>query len=96
MALACPPWATLNTNVLWLFLIGLVITIVLLVLNVKGAILIGIVATAIIGIPMQVTSLGSSISFTEACQQLPTPSAPSSPPRACPLCLLTRRRSPWC
>ena len=64
--------ATLNTNVLWLFIIGLVITIVLLVLNVKGAILIGIVATAIIGIPMQVTSLGSSISFTEACQQLPT------------------------
>ncbi len=48
------------------------ITIVLLVCNVKGAILIGIVATAIIGIPMQVTSLGSSISFTEACQQLPT------------------------
>ena len=67
-----PAMATLNTNVLWLFLIGLVITIVLLVLNVKGAILIGIVATAIIGIPMQVTSLGSSISFTEACQQLPT------------------------
>ena len=67
-----PAMATLNTNVLWLFIIGLVITIVLLVLNVKGAILIGIVATAIIGIPMQVTSLGSSISFTEACQQLPT------------------------
>ena len=64
--------ATLNTNVLWLFVIGLVLTIVLLVCNVKGAILIGIVATAIIGIPMQVTSLGSSISFTEACQQLPT------------------------
>ena len=67
-----PAMATLNTNVLWLFIIGLVITIVLLVLNVKGAILIGIVATAIIGIPMQVTSLGSSISFTEACHQLPT------------------------
>ena len=67
-----PAMATLNTNVLWLFIIGLVLTIVLLVCNVKGAILIGIVATAIIGIPMQVTSLGSSISFTEACQQLPT------------------------
>ena len=67
-----PAMATLNTNVLWLFVIGLVLTIVLLVCNVKGAILIGIVATAIIGIPMQVTSLGSSISFTEACQQLPT------------------------
>ena len=67
-----PAMATLNTNVLWLFVIGLVLTIVLLVCNVKGAILIGIVATAIIGIPMQVTSLGSSISFTEACQQLHT------------------------
>ena len=67
-----PAMATLNTNVLWLFVIGLVLTIVLLVCNVKGAILIGIVATAIIGIPMQVTSLGSSISFSEACQQLPT------------------------
>ena len=67
-----PAMATLNTPVLWLFIIGLVITIVLLVLNVKGAILIGIVATAIIGIPMGVTSLGDSISFTEACQQLPT------------------------
>ena len=67
-----PAMATLNTNVLWLFVIGLVLTIVLLVCNVKGAILIGIVATAIIGIPMQVTSLGDSISFTEACQQLPT------------------------
>src|SRR5699024_4469702 len=67
-----PAIATLNQPVFWLFLIGLVLTIVLLVCNVKGAILIGIVATAIIGIPMQVTSLGSSISFTEACQQLPT------------------------
>ena len=67
-----PAMATLNTPVLWLFIIGLVLTVVLLVLNVKGAILIGIVATAIIGIPMGVTSVASSISFTEACQQLPT------------------------
>ena len=67
-----PAMATLNTNVLWLFLIGLVITIVLLVLNVKGAILIGIVASALLGIPMGVTALGDTISFTEACQQLPT------------------------
>ncbi len=66
-----PAMAILNNPTLWLFLIGLVLTIILLVCNVKGAILIGIVATAIIGIPMGVTSLGSSISFTEACQQLP-------------------------
>ena len=67
-----PAMATLNTNVLWLFLIGLVITIVLLVLNVKGAILIGIVASALLGIPMGVTALGDTISFTEACAALPT------------------------
>ena len=67
-----PAMATLNTNVLWLFIIGLVITIVLLVLNVNGAILIGIVASALLGIPMGVTALGDTISFTEACQQLPT------------------------
>lgn len=67
-----PAMATLNTNVLWLFIIGLVITIVLLVLNVKGAILIGIVASALLGIPMGVTALGDTISFTEACAALPT------------------------
>ena len=67
-----PAMATLNTNVLWLFLIGLAITIILLVLNVKGAILIGIVASALLGIPMGVTALGDTISFTEACAALPT------------------------
>ena len=67
-----PELAKLNTPVLWLFLIGLAITIILLVLNVKGAILIGIVASALLGIPMGVTALGDTISFTEACQQLPT------------------------
>lgn len=40
-----------------LALIGLVITALLMVLRVKGAILIGIVATTLIGIPMQVTML---------------------------------------
>ena len=34
--------------------------------------LIGIVASALLGIPMGVTALGDTISFTEACQQLPT------------------------
>ena len=67
-----PAIATLNQPVFWLFLIGLVLTIVLLVCNVKGAILIGIVVTAIIGIPMGVTATGDTISFTEACAALPT------------------------
>ena len=47
-----PAMATLNTNVLWLFVIGLVLTIVLLVCNVKGAILIGIVGSYIVALLM--------------------------------------------
>jgi len=43
-----------------LALIGLVIIVVLMVLKVKGAILLGIIATTLIGIPMGVTSLGSN------------------------------------
>ena len=67
-----PSMAILNNPTVWLFLIGLVLTIILLVCKVPGAILIGIVATAVVGIPMGVTTVSSSISFTEACQQLPT------------------------
>ena len=67
-----PAIATLNQPAFWLFLIGLVLTIVLLVCNVKGAILIGIVITALLGIPMGVTTTSDSVSFTEACAALPT------------------------
>ena len=67
-----PALATLNQPAFWLFLIGLVLTIVLLVLNVKGAILIGIVVTALLGIPMGVTTAADSVSFSEACAVLPT------------------------
>lgn len=42
-----------------LALIGLVLTIVLMLMRVKGAILIGIVVTTLIGIPMGVTDLSS-------------------------------------
>ncbi|NLM01729.1 MAG: NCS2 family permease, partial [Treponema sp.] len=41
-----------------LALIGLVITIILMLLKVKGAIIIGIIATTLIGIPMGITTLG--------------------------------------
>ena len=67
-----PALATLNQPTFWLFLIGLALTIVLLVCNVKGAILIGIVVTALLGIPMGVTVTSDTISFTEACAALPT------------------------
>ena len=69
-----PALATLNQPSFWLFLIGLALTIILLVCKVKGAILIGIVATALIGIPMGVTITDASetVSFVEACKQLPS------------------------
>ena len=67
-----PAIATLNQPVFWLFLIGLVLAIVLLVLNVKGAILISIIVTSLIGIPMGVTTMAESVSFSEACAALPT------------------------
>ena len=67
-----PALSTLNQPTFWLFLIGLALTIVLLVCNVKGAILIGIVVTALLGIPMGVTVTSDTVSFTEACAALPT------------------------
>lgn len=67
-----PAMATLNQPVFWVFLIGLALTIVLLLLNVKGAILIAIAVTTIIGIPFGVTTTQDTTSFTEACAALPT------------------------
>ncbi len=67
-----PALATINQPTLWLFLIGLVLTVVLSLLKVKGAILISIIVTALIGIPMGLTATGDTISFTEAVAALPT------------------------
>ncbi len=67
-----PELFALNQPTFWVFLIGLALIIVLLVLKVKGAILIAIAATTVIGIPFGVTTLGDTISFTDACAQLPT------------------------
>lgn len=67
-----PAISTLNTNTLWLFLIGLFLTIVLLVLKVKGAILLSIIVTALIGIPMGVTSTSDPISLADAFASLPS------------------------
>lgn len=66
-----PAIVNFNTPSTWLVLIGLVLTVILVVLNVRGAIFIGIVATTILGIPFGLTSVGDSISFTEALKQLP-------------------------
>ena len=67
-----PSIAKMNNPTIWLFLIGLVLTIILLILKVRGAILIGIVVTALIGIPMGLTATGDTISFTDAVKSLPT------------------------
>ncbi len=58
-AAAVPGIVTLNAPAVLLFLIGLTITIVLLVKNVKGAILIGILVTTLLGIPFGVVDLGA-------------------------------------
>ena len=63
-----PAMATLNQPSLWLFLIGLILTVVLLICKVKGAILIGIIVTTLLGIPMGVTVTTETVSFTEACR----------------------------
>ncbi|HCC34859.1 MAG TPA: guanine permease [Ruminococcaceae bacterium] len=52
-----PALADFNTTGIILALIGLVITVALITLKVKGAILIGIIATTIIGIPMGIVSV---------------------------------------
>jgi len=68
---AVPALATLNTPAVLLAIFGLILTVVLLILKVKGAIFIGIVATAVVGIPFGVTQLGETVSFAEAVSQLP-------------------------
>ncbi len=70
--IAPPAMAHLNTPVLWLFLIGLALTLVLLILKVKGAILISIIITTLIGIPMGVTTTANTVSFSDAWAALPT------------------------
>ena len=67
-----PALSTLNQPAFLVFIFGLVLTIILLVLNVKGAILISIIVTTLVGIPFGVTSPQDTVSFTEACQALPT------------------------
>ena len=67
-----PELAALNQPALWVFLIGLVITVVLTLLNVTGGMLIAIILTTLIGIPLGVTRMSGAISFQDACQALPS------------------------
>ncbi len=60
-----PSIATFNQASVLLALFGIILIVVLLMLNVKGAILIGIIATTLVGIPAGVTNFaGASISFS--------------------------------
>lgn len=70
---AVPALVNFNTPGVLLSVIGIAIMAVLLILNVKGAIIIGIVATTIIGIPMGVVDLsaiGTSTGLGESFGQL--------------------------
>ncbi|WP_180946718.1 NCS2 family permease [Gardnerella pickettii] len=69
---AIPGLAVMNNPILWLFLIGLVLAIVLTVLKVRASLLITIIVTSLIGIPLGLTSLNNAVSVTDAFAQLPT------------------------
>jgi len=56
-----PAIATFTDKNSFLALIGLVIIVVLMILKVKGAILIGIIATTLIGIPMGITQVPTKL-----------------------------------
>jgi AGZA family xanthine/uracil permease-like MFS transporter len=58
-----PAYVNFTSPVAQLALIGLVITAVLMILKVKGAILIGIISSTVIGIPMHVTDLSTSTPY---------------------------------
>lgn len=56
---------------LQVFLVGLVLAIALTLAKVKGAILITILATTLVGIPFGVTKTQGTFGFSEACKELP-------------------------
>lgn len=72
---AIPALVTFNDPGALLALIGLALTVILLVLNVKGAILLGIFGTTLIGIPMgvvDVSAIGVSTGIAESFSELGT------------------------
>nr|MBO2494235.1 guanine permease [Clostridia bacterium] len=70
-----PALVTFNNPTVILAIIGIVLTFILLVFKVRGAILIGIIATTLIGIPMgvvDVSQLGTTSGIGEAFAKLGT------------------------
>lgn len=66
-----PGLSTLNQPAFWVFLIGLALVVVLHLLKIKGAMLIAIIATTVIGIPFGVTATQETQSFIDCCNALP-------------------------
>lgn len=66
-----PELSKFNSAPILIAIIGLIVTVILLIKNVRGAIFIGIIITTLLGIPFGVTQLGNTISFKEALSQLP-------------------------
>ena len=74
-ASAVPALVSLNQPAVLLAIIGLVLTIVLLILKVRGAILFGIIGTTLIGIPMgvvDVSAIGTTTGVAESFRELGT------------------------
>ena len=59
-----PQIATFNTPSILLAIFGLLLTIILLVMKVKGAYLISIIVTTIVGFPLGVTQLPNFVNYT--------------------------------
>ncbi|MBQ7006772.1 MAG: NCS2 family permease [Oscillospiraceae bacterium] len=72
-ASAVPALVTLNNPAVLLAIFGILLTIVLLTLKVKGALMISIIATTLVGIPVGVTQIGggSATSFADCVAVLP-------------------------
>ena len=66
-----PAIVQFNSPAVLLALFGIILTVILIIRNVKGAILLGILITAVIGIPLGLTSMSNSVSFSDAVSQLP-------------------------
>ncbi|MDD4688968.1 MAG: NCS2 family permease [Eubacteriales bacterium] len=69
---AVPALVTLNNPAVLLAIAGILITIALLALRVKGALIISIIATTVLGIPFGITKVGDSINFMECVKVLPS------------------------
>ena len=66
-----PAIVQFNSPAVLLALFGIILTVILIIRNVKGAILLGILVTAVIGIPLGLTTMSNSVSFSYAVGQLP-------------------------